>query len=47
MKKARGLIQDVLPNTKIIFNPVTGVDLTDYNTKDRNGLEGEELRSYQ
>ena len=46
MNEAKGLLQDVLPDTKVIFNPVTGVDLEDYNTKARNGLTGEDLREY-
>ena len=46
MEETKNLIQDVLPDTKVIFNPVTGVDLEDYNTKARNGLTGDELRYY-
>ena len=38
---------DVSPHTKVIFNPVTGVDLQDYNSKDRTGLSGDELKKYQ
>ena len=46
MEETVNLIHDVLPETKVIFNPVTGVDLEDYNTKARNGLVGEDLRMY-
>ena len=46
MEETKSLFEDVLPNTKIIFNPVTGVDLTDYNSKSRKGLFGDELKVY-
>ena len=46
MEEAKSLIQDVLPNTQILFNPITGIDLADYNSKERKGLNGEELRVY-
>ena len=42
----RSLILDVLPNTKVIFNPVTGLDLEDYNSKLRKGLTGDALKKY-
>ena len=46
MQETKNLIQDVLSHTKVIFNPVTGVDLEDYNSKARKGLSGEDLREY-
>ena len=47
MSETKNLIQDVSPCTKVIFNPVTGVDLEDYNTKARSGLTGDYLKRYQ
>ena len=47
MIETSDLIGDVSPNTKVIFNLITGVDLEDYNTKVRMGLEGEALKKYQ
>ena len=47
MVETKNLINNVSPSTKVIFNPITGVDLEDYNTKARIGLTGEDLRRYQ
>ena len=46
MNEAKSLIQDVSQGTRVIFNPVTGVDLEDYNSKNRKGLEGPALEEY-
>ena len=46
MEETLSLIKDVLPTAKVIFNPVTGVDLEDYNSKARTGLIGEDLKTY-
>ena len=45
-EEAVSLIHNVLPNTRVIFNPITGVDLQDYNSKALNGLTGEALKEY-
>ena len=45
--KATGILTSTLKSSKVVFAPLTGIDLADYNGYERRGLTGEELRQYQ
>ena len=45
--KATGILTSMLKSSKVVFAPLTGIDLADYNGYKRRGLTGEELRQYQ
>ena len=46
MQSAYSLIQSVSGTTSVVFAPVTGVDLTDYNNTTGRHLEGDALQRY-